>query len=67
MVEQGSSLRVDGVVAIEPIGSLRATVEERGVAERFYERRSAPAIVLRGEVELPAGLGWNLRFDDGPM
>src|SRR5205823_14597453 len=63
-VEQGSSVRVDGV-AIEPIGSLRATVEERPVAERFYERLSARAIVVRGEVELPADLGWKLRFNNG--
>jgi hypothetical protein len=61
-VEQGSMLRVDGV-AIEPIGLLRATVEERAMAERFYERVSAPAIVLRGEVDLPADLGWNLQFN----
>jgi hypothetical protein len=60
-VEQGPALSVDDM-AIEPIGSLRATVEERAVAERFYERVSAPAIVQRGEVELPAQLGWNLRF-----
>jgi uncharacterized heparinase superfamily protein len=65
-LEQRTPLRVDGI-AIEPVGPLQCVVEERPLAERFYERVSAPAIVLRGELDLPAELGWNLRLNGGPV
>jgi Heparinase II/III-like protein/Heparinase II/III N-terminus len=52
-------------VRFAPIGGLACTVEERQVSERFYEAVPAPAVVLRGEVELPLEIGWTIRRDAG--
>jgi hypothetical protein len=60
-VGDGPVIRSAGV-AIEPIGRLPCTVEERWVSERFFERVQAPALVMRGEAELPVTFGWKLRL-----
>jgi hypothetical protein len=58
-VEPGPRMWADGV-AIEHIGPLACAVETRSVSERLFERVDAPAIVMRGEVDLPAAFGWKL-------
>jgi hypothetical protein len=60
-VEQRSVLRAGGVT-IESWGPLDVSVEERCVAERFFERKRARAVVAKGEATLPARFGWRLRF-----
>lgn len=63
-LEAGLPLRADGVV-IEPVGDLGCAIEERPVSERFFEQRPAPALVMRGELQLPASFGWILRLPSG--
>jgi Heparinase II/III-like protein/Heparinase II/III N-terminus len=58
-VEAGFPIQADGV-AIEPVGPLTCSVETRSVSERFFERADAPAVVMHGDLELPAAFGWNL-------
>jgi hypothetical protein len=60
-LEDGPIVRLAGVT-IEPFGPLECVVEERPVSERFFESNSAPALIAKGEVELPATFGWNLRL-----
>jgi uncharacterized heparinase superfamily protein len=52
-------------VAIEAVGGLDIAVERRWVSESFFERSPAPAIVARGEVDLPVTVSWQLRRPDG--
>lgn len=63
-IENGPVVRAAGV-AIEATGPLDCVIEERWVSERFFECAPAPAVVARGELELPATLGWKLRFPKG--
>jgi hypothetical protein len=64
-VELGPPIRANGVV-IEPVGPLSCTIETRSVSERVFEREEAPAVAMRGELDLPAAFGWKLsRPPDG--
>jgi hypothetical protein len=54
-----------GGVTIEPIGPVDCVVEQRMVSDRFFHSTSAPAVVARGELDLPVTLGWNLRLPEG--
>jgi hypothetical protein len=58
-VEPGPIAWADGV-AIEAIGPLTSAVEMRAVSERLFERVDALAVVMRGELDLPAAFGWKL-------
>jgi uncharacterized heparinase superfamily protein len=44
----------------EPVGELTLSVEHGWVSERFFERTPARALVARGELELPARIGWRI-------
>lgn len=44
-------------------GTARAVREQRPVSERFFERVSATALVVREERRLPAELGWTIALD----
>jgi uncharacterized heparinase superfamily protein len=59
VVEQGPPIRMNGVT-IEPVGPLSCALETRFVSERLYERFEAAAIVMRGDVDLPASFGWKI-------
>ncbi len=63
-LQDGQPVRAAGV-AIEAVGPVDCAVETRWVAERYFERSPAPVIVARGEVELPANVGWNLQLLEG--
>lgn len=63
-LQDGQPVRAAGV-AIEAVGPVDCAVETRWVAERYFERSPAPVIVARGEVELPATVGWNLQLPEG--
>jgi Heparinase II/III-like protein/Heparinase II/III N-terminus len=58
-VKPRSPISANGIV-IEPVGPLTCSVEKRSVSERLFERADAPAVVLRGGLELPAVFGWKL-------
>jgi hypothetical protein len=58
-VEAGPPMSADGI-AIEHVGSMACSVEMRSVSERLFERVDAPAVVMRGELDLPAAFGWKL-------
>jgi hypothetical protein len=60
-VETEPRMSADGV-AIEPVGPLACAVETRSVSERLFERVDAPAVVMRGELDLPAAFGWKLSW-----
>ena len=63
-VEDRPVLRAGGL-GIEPIGPVDWAVEQRVVSDRFFHSTSAPAVVARGELDLPVTLGWNLRLPEG--
>jgi hypothetical protein len=58
-VEAGPPMSADGI-AIERVGPMACSVEMRSVSERMFERVEAPAVVMRGELDLPAAFGWKL-------
>jgi uncharacterized heparinase superfamily protein len=58
-VGDGLPVRTNGIT-IEPVGPLECSVETRWVSERLFERLDGPAVVMRGELDLPSTFGWKL-------
>lgn len=48
---------------VSAIGSKRATVARRPVAERFFERLEADALVVAADSVLPVELGWRIALN----
>jgi hypothetical protein len=49
---------------VEVIGVLPETVEDGWLSERLFERLRAPVVVARGELDLPARLGWRIALQE---
>jgi heparinase II/III-like protein len=63
-LESALPLSDGSTVSIEAEGGVAVVREQRQVAERLYERRSAHALVARGRPTLPAELGWRFATTD---
>jgi hypothetical protein len=45
---------------VDVTGALRTTIEDGWLSERLFARLRAPVVVARGELDLPARLGWRI-------
>jgi uncharacterized heparinase superfamily protein len=64
-VGSGQPFEADAAV-IEPVGSLSCAVETRSISERLFEHVPAHALVMSGELQLPASIGWRISRQEGP-